>query len=192
MVDRSVVQCMERAVFKIDSTRAVSVLLEQLDSERSGPVRYAIGRVLSGVELKDIVASRWGSPAAQVRAAACFAASWAEDGPQLETAIRCCLEDTDEAVIKAAMDALNRLGQRETASELRDCVVSAEDSVVKWRYIDDLIDWIDPGDDFQPWPETLRSVCDGLSPIVLKVTGERIKKRRKELHDELKKEEFED
>jgi hypothetical protein len=176
-------------LFKIDSTRTVSVLLEQLDSEKNGHVRYAIGRVLSGLRLKDILASCWGSPVAQMRASACFAASWAEDRQQLEPAIRGCLDDTDEAVIEAAMDALDRLRQREIADQLRDRVSSTEDFVVKWRIIDDLIDWMDPGDDFQPWPETLRSVCNGLSPIVLKLTGERLKKRRKKVHDELEKKE---
>jgi hypothetical protein len=179
-------------LFKIDSTRALSVLLEQLEVERRGPVRYAIGRVLSGVVLEDVLSSHWTSSAAHTRASACFAASWAEDGQQLETAIRRCLDDTDEVVIQAAMDALDRLRQREIAIQLRDGVTSAEDYVMKWRYIDDLIDWMDPGDSFQPWPETLRSACKGLSPIVLKLTGERLKKRQEKVHDKLKKKGRED
>jgi hypothetical protein len=90
------------------------------------------------------------------------------------------------------MDALDRLRQREIAIQLRDGVTSAEDYVMKWRYIDDLIDWMDPGDSFQPWPETLRSACKGLSPIVLKLTGERLKKRQEKVHDKLKKKGRED
>lgn len=175
-------------LFKIDSKRAVTALLDHLDSEKHGSIRFAIGRVLSGVSLTDVLASRWGSPSPQVRASACFASSWADDGAQLEPSIRRCLDDSSEVVIKAAIDALNRLRQRQLASELRECVASAEGLVVKWRYLDDMIDCIDPGDDFEPWPQTLRSVCDGLSPIILKLTGDRLKKRKKKLHDELKKE----
>ncbi len=179
-------------LFKIDSARAVSALLEQLETEKSGLVRYAIGRVLSDFGLKDVLASRWGSPASHIRVAACFAASWAADGLELESPIRRCLDDVNESVIKAAMDALDRLAQRRIASELCDRVTSVDDLVARWRYIDDLIDCIDPGDDFLPWPKTLRSACNGLSPIVLKLTDERLKKRRKKLHDELKKEKHEE
>ncbi len=175
-------------LFKIDSSRAVPVLLKQLESEKNGHVRYAIGRVLSDVALTDDLMPRWNSPLPQVRASACFAASWAKDCLQLERLIRGCLDDSDESVIKAAMDALNRLAQKQLVSELSECADSAEEFVVKWRYIDDLVDSMDPGDDFQPWPEALRSVCHGLSPIVLKLIDDRFKKRRKKLHDELKKE----
>jgi hypothetical protein len=186
------VECHDRErypylLFKIDSPRAVAVLLEQLETEKDGHLRYAIGRVLSEVTLTDELTPRWESPLPQVRASACFAASWAKDGLQLEHSVRECLEDSDESVIMGAMDALNRLAQWQLVSELCVCANSAEELVVKWRYIDDLIDSMDPGDDFQPWPETLRSVCDGLSPIVLKLIGDRLKKRRKMVHDELKK-----
>jgi hypothetical protein len=92
----------------------------------------------------------------------------------------------------AAMDSLSRLRQRRIAFEIRDCAVSAECLVVKWRYIDDMIDCMDPGDDFQPWPEVLRSICNGLSPVVVKLIDDRLKKRRKELHDELIKERHEE
>lgn len=179
-------------LFKIDSKRAVPSLLDCLDSERSGRVRHAIGRVLNAVALTDVLVPRWESPSSLVRASACFAASWADDGIQLERPIRRCLDDRTEYVIKAAMDALNRLQHRRMISEIRDCVVSAEDLVVKWRYIDDLIDNMDPGDDFQPWPEALRSVCNGLSPIVLNLIDDRLNKRRKKFHDELKKEKHEE
>ena len=179
-------------LFKVDSNRAVPALLDRLDSERSGPVRYAIGRVLSGVSLTDVLVPRWESPSQKVRASACFAASWADDGVQLERPIRCCLDDSSESVINAAMDALHRLRQRNVSSELRECAASAEELVVKWRYIDDMIDCMDPGDDFQRWPEALSSVCDGLSPIVLKLIDDRLEKRRKTLHDELKKQQHEE
>lgn len=179
-------------LFKIDSSRAMPVLLEQLESEKDGHVRYAIGRVLSEVALTDDLAPRWESPLPRVRASACFAASWARDCLQLERFIRGCLDDSDESVIKGAMDALNRLAQRQLVSELSEYADSAEEFVVKWRYIDDLIDSMDPGDDFRPWPEALRSVCDGLSPVVLKLIGDRLKKRRKRVHDELKKQNHEE
>ena len=85
------------------------------------------------------------------------------------------------------------VGKRNVSSELRDCPqLLPEELVVKWRYIDDMIDCMDPGDDFQRWPEALSSVCDGLSPIVLKLIDDRLKKRRKTLHDELKKQQHEE
>lgn len=179
-------------LLKIDPSRAVPVLLEQLESEKNGHVRYAIGRVLSEVALADVLTPRWDSPLPQVRSSACFAASWAKDGPQLEARIRICLDDRAESVIIASLDAISRLRQRQTTAELRDRMACANGLIEKWRWIDDLIDCMDPGDEFQPWPEILRSACDGLSPVVVKFANNRLKQRRKKLHDELKREKHDD
>ncbi len=84
------------------------------------------------------------------------------------------------------MEALDRLTQRKVASELAARAAFSQDLTTKWRYIDDLIDIMDPGDDFKPWPKLLWTLSKELSPLVHELIGERLKKRRKKLHDKLK------
>ena len=154
-------------------------MLEQLAEEKSGHVRYAIGRVLAEVNLEDSLRPNLQSTDAATRAAACFAVGWAKDGQCLEVPLRVALNDLAEPVIDQAMAALDRLNERAICEELAARASASEELAVKWLYLDALVDVMDPGEEFRPWPAKLQSACKELSSLVCKVLNDRIKKCRK-------------
>jgi hypothetical protein len=85
------------------------------------------------------------------------------------------------------MASLDRLRVREVCSELVNRAVKAPDLVSRWRFLDALVDVMDPGDEFEGLPDTLRVASESVPLLVRKELNDRLKKRRKELHDELKK-----
>ncbi len=175
-------------LMEIDASRATPLLIEHLDAEHAGEVRHAIGRVLAGVQLSEVLRPRFDAKDFKIRASACFAAGWARDGAEMTDLLQRSLDDPNENVIREAMDAVDRLRIRSICRKLLARATSADDVVLKWIYIDAIVDVIDPGDSFEPWPAELQTACQDLSPILLKYISERVKKRRKKLFDELKKE----
>jgi HEAT repeat protein len=172
----------------IDAGRAIPFLVEHLKTEQAGQVRQAIGRVLGTADLAGILLSRFDSEDVRTRVNACFAAGWARDGAQMSDLLRRSLDDPNEEVIGTAMDAIDRHRDRTICTELLARAILGDEIVLKWMYIDAIVDVVDPGDDFQPWPAELQAACEGVSPILRKYVSERVKKRRKKLFDELKKE----
>lgn len=177
---------------EIDAGRTVPLLLDHLEDEKAGHVRYAIGRVFAQIDLKSELSPKFEAPNPRTRASACFSAGWARDGVCMTGLLRRSLDDPDEAVIAAAMDAIDRLHNRSICAELVDRANSCDDLVSKWMYIDAIIDVIDPGDEFRPLPSQLREACSNVSRVVRKLISERLKKRRKKLHENLKKARNED
>ena len=175
-------------LMNIDAGRAIPYLVEHLNSEQAGKVRQAIGRVLGTAELAEILRPRFDSEDVRSRISACFAAGWARDGSQMSDLLRRSLDDPNDEVIEAAMNAIDRHRKRSICAELLARATLDDDIVLKWMYIDAIVDVVDPGDDFRPWPAELHAACDSLSPILRKYVFERVKKRRKKLFDELKKE----
>jgi hypothetical protein len=179
-------------LMEIDQARAIPLLVDRLNAERAGQVRHAIGRSLAGVKLSEVLNPRFEDKDSKVRAGACFAAAWVSDGQEMEELLRRSLDDRDENVIREAMAAIDRLRIRSISRQLLARATSTNDIVSKWLYIDAIIDLIDPGDDFEPWPVEIRTVCQDLSPILRKYVSERVKKRRKKVFDDLKKKRHED
>lgn len=179
-------------LFEINSARAIPLLLKHLDDEKAGHVRHAIGRVFANVDLEELLCPNFESSNAKTRVSACFAAGWARDGAVMDRLIRRCLDDLNEAVIAAAIDAIDRLRDCSICAELIERVKSSDDLALKWMYLDTLVEAIDPGDDFRPWPVELREASINLSPVVLRQISERAKQRRKKQFDELKKASVED
>jgi hypothetical protein len=175
-------------LFDIDPGRAIGVLLEQLVNEKPGRVRFAIGRVLAQVDLEGQLLPLFNSADAATRAAACFAAGWAKDAQRLEGPLRMALDDLAEPVIREAMAGLDRFQRRAICNELADRAIASKDLAVKWLYVDALVDLADPGEKFRTPPAVVRSACKDLSPLVCKFVNDRVKKRRKELHDKLDRE----
>lgn len=172
---------------EIDSERSLTLLLDQLRCEQDFRVRYAIGRVLSNRDLKALLQSRWQSRDLKTLAASCFAAGWAKDGAHLLNELRQCLANDDEDVVRAAMDAIDRVRDREIGSELVLRAARANDVGHTMACLDAAVDVLDPGDDFAPWPAAVWEVCKSMSPLLHKAISERVKERRKELTADLKK-----
>jgi hypothetical protein len=171
----------------IDSQRAVPVLLDRLITERFERVRFAIGRALAPLQLEAELRCRLSAVSENTRAAACFAAGWTEDGPQLRNELLLALGDSSEAVIREAMASLDRLRVREVCTELSRRATKESNLVSRWGYLDALIDVMDPGEESAGFPELLRVPSESLGLLVRKHLNDRLTKRRKELHDDLEK-----
>jgi hypothetical protein len=85
------------------------------------------------------------------------------------------------------MASLDRLRLREVCSELSKRAIAATDLVSRWRFLDALADVMDPGDEFEGFPEGIGVASEGLPLLVRKSLNDRLKQKRKESNDELKK-----
>jgi HEAT repeat protein len=85
---------------EVNVERAVPILLDRLAAERSGHVRFAIGRALSNLDLEMELRARMAAPTETLRAAACFAAGWVRDGEKLKSDLHAALNDPSELVIR--------------------------------------------------------------------------------------------
>lgn len=145
-------------------------------------------RTLGSAQLDASLRAKFDSEDFRTRESACFAAGWAHDGVQMLDSLRRSLDDFNEKVIGAAMDAIDRLRDRRICAGLLARATHAVDVGLKWMYIDAIVDVADLGDEFQQWPAEFQAACQELSPIAWNYISERVRKRRKKLFEKLKKE----
>ncbi|HEY3965547.1 MAG TPA: hypothetical protein VGM05_13405 [Planctomycetaceae bacterium] len=172
---------------KIDRPRATAFLLDCVETESSWQVRFAIARALVESDVSSQIESRFMSIRPEARSAACFMASWMPLPCPFVANIQRCLDDLDGVVISAAIDALDRLHDRDLCTELIRRVERAEDFTEKWRFLNALVNTVDPGDEFCGWPNEIIQATHDMSPLVAKPINDRLKDRRAELTDRLKK-----
>jgi hypothetical protein len=158
-----------------------------MDRERAWSVRFAIARALSQSDFSEHLTGRFEARSAETRASACFLASWLLSPDPFAPQIRRCLDDVEETVIKTAIDALDRLRQRSVCADLAERVRTAITPEQRWVYLDALVDAIDPGDGFRPWPSILSKTAEWVHPFARRYLNEQLDRRCKALADDLKK-----
>jgi hypothetical protein len=180
-------------LLKYNAIRAIDTLLRHLPEERSGPVRWSIARTLrwSGdVTLVERVDEMWGSPSANMRAAAFDIAGWIPALVHDERVHSTASSDDDQNVRMAARDALDRRLRLRQATELRDRLLLSSNTAA-WVLTEALANYADPF--------LLERRSDALSidaaletkPRALRVMADRwLEKRRKRVIGEAESEDL--
>lgn len=172
---------------KIAPNRGIDWLVRHYSEEKSQLVRVAIGRTLEGKIPIQTVLDSIHAEEEDTRIAAVELAGWAALDYSVDVALTAALDDRSEDVIRAAITARQRRRDRQVADNLSRLIVSETDPVERAVYFDALIGFVDPGQDHGPLHHTVKRAFQAVSAFEAKDAFEKLKKRRKNLHDELKK-----
>ena len=153
-------------LMQADSSKAVPMLLDYLADETQSSVKASIGRALSGSDIDSELARRLSADNTGERVAACFAAGWAGRSEGIERRVKGLITDDPEPeVSQSAISALNRMALRRETKLLAQRVLDADNEFDRWLYLDSLLEFADPGDEYSQWPVEGPLVGDVLSPL---------------------------
>lgn len=175
-------------LLEIAPDRAVRVLREAVETEDSVLMLAAVGEALHLAGKTSALLAWLEDASPQVREAACVAVQvhpWTED---LYGALRNRLYDETWGVRLAANQAMDRLWHAREHDRLVEAILAESERARRWCLLDVALEGGHPGltGDYrdQPW---VAKLFEQLPLAMRQRAVERLKKRRKDLRDELKK-----
>lgn len=174
-------QCYPYVLTEADADAAVPLLLDCLATVRQSSVEASIGRALSRCDIDQELELRLSAEGLDDRVAACVAAGWAARDTHIEQILRQRLSDPEPDVSRAASEALSRIQRRRETKALVLCLLEAKDPSDRWMYLDSLLKFADPGDQYGQWPVEGPHVQSVLSPLQILHRRATLERRRKEL-----------
>jgi|GEM_PF-6973678 hypothetical protein len=171
---------------KINRDVGIEWLVDHYPKEKSQWVRVAIGRTLEDEIPIATVLDKLGAVEETRRIGAADLAGWAALDDSIDVALTKALDDQSEDVIRAAIVARQRRRDRRTVVALKSLIVEETHPVERSIYLDALIGFVDPGDDHRPLHAAIQQALQAVPKFEAKEAVEKLKKRRKSLHDELK------
>lgn len=165
----------------------VPYLLDLLSDESSKPVEAAIGRALSVLDCRDELQRRLTSSDTKHVVSACRAIGYNTRCIDITAHLQDILHSTDETAIAEVLGALRRNRRMAEAEEIISRLLETESADEQWILLDALLELAEPGDQHRPLPEWGKRLRDKLTPYMWQHVREQLKKKRKELFEELKK-----
>ena len=172
---------------EIDRARGIEWLINHLPLEDSRLVRIAIGRILENRIPLELVVEKMASKNQAERTAGVELCGWANLDEAADIEVDKALNDQSEDVVQTAIGAMQRRRDRRVVLDLCNLIVQETEGTTRTITIDALIGFVDPGDAHRPVSTNLRKALDTVSTFESMDALKRLKKRREQLHEELKK-----
>lgn len=172
---------------RLDEEKGIDWLLEYYSKENSKLICQAICRVTGNKVSTEKLLKMFSDEKEAIRILAAELAGWATLNKSIDVAVVEALEDKSEQVITSAISAKQRRRDRRITKRLSSLVVSESDPMEQAIYFDALIGQADPGLTGRYLCHELKKAFAIVSPFEVKAAFEILKKRRKGLHDKLKK-----
>jgi hypothetical protein len=184
-LDASSQEKVPELLLDIDFARALPWLHKRLELEEEVLMLAAIGENLYAASQADALLNWLRDPSPRVREAACIAAEVLPWDDELARTLKTLLYDTDWYVRNAANQTLNRLWHAREIDRLVDALLAEAHPTRRWCLLDIVVEAAHPGLwQRQTWVARLW----GQLPLAMRQrAAEGLKKRRKEVRDELKK-----
>ncbi|MDA0831650.1 MAG: HEAT repeat domain-containing protein [Planctomycetota bacterium] len=174
-------------LMKIDEIRAIQWLVMQYPREKSQLVRVAVGRALENRIPDSTVFHLMRDEIEIVRTAGAELAGWAMLEDAIDDALTNILDDSSDDVVRAAIVAKQQRRDRRRVIDLTRLIIEEKDPNEQLVYFDALVGFVDPGDAHRPLHPFLQQALQAVSEFEAKRAIDKLKKRRKKLHDELRK-----
>lgn len=149
---------------ELDPERAKRLLLDQSLRESEPAVMAAIRRTLEGCDVTEWILRALDSSQSEVRLQACRIAGPSRACRSIEKKLLDLLDDSDDDIVDAAKEALERIDRHIAAEELIDATRSAPDVTRRWILVDALIDLAAPGGENHDLLCWIKRIAEYLTP----------------------------
>jgi hypothetical protein len=164
--------------------KAVLTFLDVVAHEPATKTVYAIGRYLRNMDSLSAILGWLDDPEPERRVAACRVCGFQTPTSELEARVRALVDDPENRIAEAAMDAAELLRKSRITNELVDAFVAEGDKDFQWCLLDGLVEVGDLGGSGLP-PPWYVTIQDHLSPVMHKYVSEQLEKRSKKEKDDL-------
>jgi hypothetical protein len=172
---------------RLDEEKGIDWLSKYYSTERSKFICQAICRATGDKVSTERLLEMFSDEKEAFRIFAAELAGWAALNKSIDVALVGALEDKSEQVVASAISAKQRRRDRRITERLSSLVISEADPVERGIYFDALIGQADPGLESSRLCQELKKAFAVVSPFEEKAAIVILEKRKKELHDKLKK-----
>ena len=169
----------------IDKDQGIKILIEQCKREENRAIRYAICRVLAGHDIVSKLKKMIESEDFKERKTAYSILSW-QTNPNIRSILYYGLADPIEEVSEVARDGILRHKQQQNVNEIVKSFNIENDNNQKWIYLDLLLEFADPGDIDQDYPNWAKQIWENTDLSMRRHLLDQLKDKRKELKKTLR------